>query len=226
MFGLKGKSRRATKRTEEQAIFDLTDEHVVSPDAGPERVQDNHRAIPTSRDVYEYRQAQFGGFKGGAVFYGWLVAVALTILLVGLVSAVATAVGSSLDVTKAKAELQADNIGISSAVAILVILMVGYFAGGYVAGRLARFHGARQGFGVWALGLVITIAVVIVGILFGSQYNIFDRINLPSIPIPQDRLSQGGAITFVAVLIGTLLAAFLGGSAGQRFHKKIDRTTI
>jgi len=160
------------------------------------------------------------------VFYGWLVAVALTILLVGVVSAVATAVGSSLDVTKAQAELQADTIGISSAIAILVILTIAYFAGGYVAGRLSRFDGARQGFGVWMFGLVITIGVVIVGIVFGNQYNIFQRINLPSIPIPEEALSQGGVLTLAAVLVGTLLAAFLGGISGQRFHTRIDRTTL
>lgn len=222
MFGLKSNSRHEAKETDDQEGNGSGDERF----AGSEPMQDDHRATPTAHDEYEYRRAEFGGIKGGAVFFGWLVAVALTILLVGIVGAVATGVGSSLDVTKSQAELQADNIGISSAVAVLVILMIGYFAGGYVAGRLARFDGARQGFGVWAVGLVITIVVVIVGVVFGSQYNIFDRISLPSIPIPDDRLSQGGAITFAAVLVGTLLAAFLGGISGRRYHHKIDRTVI
>lgn len=187
---------------------------------------EDHRARPTEHDQLEYRRAEFGGLKGGAVFYGWLISVAMTILLVGIVSAIATGVGSSLDVTKAQAQMQADNIGLSAAVAILVILMIGYFTGGYVAGRLARFDGARQGIGVWFLGLVITIIVVVVGGVFGSQYNIFERVNLPSIPIPDNTLSQGGILTLVAVLVGTLLTAFLGGIVGQRFHSKIDRAEI
>jgi hypothetical protein len=225
MFGLKSKSDRGAKRQGDPSANASDEEPDTSSDIEGER-PDNHRATPTARDQYDYRHAEFGGFKGGAVFYGWLVAVALTILLVGVVSAVATAVGSSLDVTKAQAELQADNIGISSAIAILVILMIGYFAGGYVAGRLSRFDGARQGFGVWMVGLIITIAVVIVGVVFGNQYNIFQRINLPSIPIPEEALSQGGVLTLAAVLLGTLIASFLGGIAGQRFHTRIDRTTL
>ncbi|MEO6472828.1 MAG: hypothetical protein ABIR57_12655, partial [Aeromicrobium sp.] len=118
---------------------------------------------PTVSEQNEYRREEFGGLKVGAVLYGWLEAVALTILLVGVVGAISTGVGSSLDITQSAAELRAGSIGAASAIAILATLAVGYFVGGYVAGRLARFNGARQGIGVWLFGLVITIAVVVVG---------------------------------------------------------------
>jgi uncharacterized integral membrane protein len=36
-------------------------------------------------------------------------------------------------------------------------------------------------------------------------------------------LTVGGIILLVAVVVGTLLAAMLGGKAGQRYHTKIDR---
>src|SRR5674476_327898 len=98
--------------------------------------RDDHRAVPTAGEEYDYRHEEYGGVKGGGVFYGWLVAIALTILLVGIVGAIATAVGSSMDITQARAELQAGTIGVVSAVAVLVILMIGYFAGGYVAGEV------------------------------------------------------------------------------------------
>ena len=188
--------------------------------------RDQHRAVPTARDQYEHRHDEFGGIKGGAVFYGWLVAIALTILLIGIVGAIATAVGSSVDLTKARAELQAGTIGIISAVVVLIILMIGYFVGGYVAGRLARFDGGRQGMGVWALGLVVTIIAVVVGAVFGSDYDVFERVNLPSIPVPTDSLTWGGIITLAGVLVGTIISAVLGGKLGQRYHSKIDRTTI
>ena len=226
MFGLKSRSNGEAKKSDERAVDGTDEGRGGLRDERSEHTREDHRARPTEHDQLEYRREEFGGFKGGAVFYGWLISVAMTILLVGIVSAIATGVGSSLDVTKAQAQMQADSIGLSAAIAILVILMIGYFAGGYVAGRLARFNGARQGIGVWVLGLVITVAVVVVGTVFGSQYNIFERVNLPSIPIPDSTLSQGGIITLVAVLVGTLLAAFLGGVVGQRFHARIDRATI
>lgn len=179
----------------------------------------------TAKAQYAYRREEFGGFKPGAVFYGWLVAVALTILLVGVVSAVATAVGSSLDVTQSEAELRAGTIGVASAIALLACLVIGYFAGGYVAGRLARFDGVRQGIGVWVLGLIITIIVAAVGAIFGDEYNVFDRVNLSSLPVRADEATTGGIITLIAVLVGTLFTAALGGMLGQRYHSRIDRTT-
>lgn len=183
-------------------------------------------APPTQREEYVNRREEFGGLKGGAVFYGWLVAVAMTILLVGIVSAVATGFDSSLDLTQAETDLRKGTIGISAAIAILAILALGYFAGGYVAGRLSRFNGARQGVGVWVLGLIITGVVVTIGSIFGDQYNVFDRVNLTSLPVQADDLTPRVIITVAAVLVGTLVTAVLGGIIGQRFHSKIDRTSI
>lgn len=183
-------------------------------------------AAPTAREEYAYRREEFGGLKAGAVFFGWLVAVALTILLVGVVSAIATGFDSSLDVTQAGAELRAGTISFSTAVALLAILAIGYLAGGYVAGRLARFNGLRQGIGVWVLGLVVTIVVVVIGAYFGDEYNVFDRVNLPSLPVQSDEVTAGGVIALAAVLFGTLVTAVLGGTLGQRYHSKIDRTTL
>lgn len=187
---------------------------------------ETHRGAPTARDEYEYRHGEHGGAKFGAIFYGWLVAIAFTILLIGIVGAIAAAVGSSMDVTTGQAELEAGSIGIASAITVLVILMIGYFAGGYVAGRLARFDGGRQGIGVWVFGLLVTIIVAVLGAVFGSEYNVLERVQIPSVPVPTDQLSMGGVITLAAVVVGTILAAFLGGKVGQRYHSKIDRTRV
>jgi hypothetical protein len=35
--------------------------------------------------------------------------------------------------------------------------MIAFYTGGYVAGRLARFDGGRQGFGVWMIALVVAL---------------------------------------------------------------------
>jgi hypothetical protein len=175
---------------------------------------------PTYRETAHDR---YGGFTFAAAFYGWLVAVALTVLLAGIAGAVATAAGASLSVTPSDAQREAGTIGLATAIALLVILLIAYFAGGYVAGRMSRFDGGRQGVGVWLLGLLVTIAVAALGAVFGSQYNIFDRVNLPSIPMPTNTLTVGGVIALLAVVIGTLLFAMLGGKAGQRYHTKIDR---
>ncbi|HLK94260.1 MAG TPA: hypothetical protein VK365_00795 [Nocardioidaceae bacterium] len=185
------------------------------------RRQDEQDRIIEQRE--QQRRDEYGGFNWGADFFGWLVAVAVAVLLTGVVAAVAAAVGSQLSVTQNAAERAAGEIGIGSAIALLVVLMIGYFAGGYVAGRMSRYDGGRQGVGVWIIGLLVTIAVAVIGAVFGSQYDPLQQVNLPNLPIPTDAATAGGLIALAAVLIGTLVAAFLGGKLGTRYHKKVDR---
>ncbi|MBA2774221.1 MAG: hypothetical protein H0U36_09295 [Nocardioidaceae bacterium] len=183
-------------------------------------------AASDHRQAQEIRREEFGGFNVGADFFGWLVAVALTVLLTSIVGAAAAAIGESLNVDRSDAEREANTFGLATAIALLVILMLAYYAGGYVAGRMSRFDGGRQGLGVWLFGLLITLVAVGLGLLFGDQYNILDRVDLPSIPIPDNTLTTGGLITLAAVLVGTLLAAFVGGKVGQRYHTKVDRVGL
>lgn len=173
----------------------------------------------------ERRRAEFGGFNVGADFFGWLVAVAMTVLLAGVVGAVAAAVGRTLNVNEAKIEKDAGAYGLATAIGLLVILVVAYYAGGYVAGRMSRYDGGRQGVGVWLFGLVITVLVVVVGAIFGSTYNVFDRVSLPSIPIPTDTATWGGVIALASIVVGTLVAAVIGGRVGCRYHRRVDNVS-
>lgn len=164
-----------------------------------------------------------GGFRPAVAFFGWLVAVAVTVLLTGIISVIAGAVGVNTGISRTEAEQEAATIGIAGAVVLLIVLTVAYFAGGYVAGRMARFNGARQGVGVWGIGVIVTIIVAALGAIFGTQYGLFQQIEQFRIPVPVDMLTVGGAITLVVVLAATLLAAAAGGKAGQRYHAKLDR---
>jgi amino acid transporter len=166
---------------------------------------------------------RFGGINWGAAFFGWLVAIALAVLLVSVAGAVSAAVGANTDVTQSEAERKAGTIGVAAAVVLLVVLLVGYYAGGYVAGRMSRFDGGRQGMAVWLIGLLVTLLAIALGAVFGTQYNILDRVDLPRIPVQSDQLGWGAAITAVAVLVLTLLAAALGGKVGHRYHSAVDR---
>ena len=171
----------------------------------------------------ETPQERYGGFSFAGAFFGWLVAIAMTVLLAGIAGAGATAASRTLNITPSQAEQQAETFGFASAMALLAILMIAYFTGGYVAGRMSRFDGGRQGRGVWLLGLLVTILVAVLGARFGTQYDVFTRADLASVPIPTDTLTVGGIVTLLAVVLGTRLSAASGGKTGQRYHAKIDR---
>jgi hypothetical protein len=171
------------------------------------------------------QRAEFGGFHWGAAFFGWLVAVGLGVLLTAVVVAAGTAVGLT-DVTKGQAQRNVETIGIGGGIALLVIAIVAYYSGGYVAGRMSRFDGARQGFGVWVLGLIVTVAIAAAGWIFGDKYNVLDQLNLPRIPANPSDLTRGGLIALAAIAVGTLIAAIAGGKIGQRYHTKVDRAAL
>jgi hypothetical protein len=174
------------------------------------------------RVVRARQREEFGGVNWGAAFFGWLVAIGLGALLVGLLAAMGAAVGLT-ELSESEATGNASEIGIGGAIALLVALAIAYYCGGYVAGRMSRFDGARQGIATWVVGLLITIAAAVLAVVLGAEYNVVERANLPRIPIGEDTLTTGGVIATVAILLGTLLFAALGGIAGARYHHKVDR---
>ncbi|UOY01961.1 hypothetical protein [Blastococcus sp. PRF04-17] len=176
------------------------------------------------RDAVAAQRARFGGIKWGAAFFGWLSANGLAVLLIALASAAGVALGLAQNVDTAdEAAEQAETLGIGGGIAVLVILFLAYLAGGYVAGRMARFDGARQGVATWLIGLVVVLVLAAAGVILGAQYNVLSQLNLPRIPVDEGTATTAGIITLVAILVVTLLGAVLGGKLGDRYHRKVDR---
>ncbi len=73
--------------------------HLLHPnDTADTEVEDREpvtqRSIATREEMTRER---FGGVNPGAAFFGWLVAVGVTILLAGILGAVAAAIGETAD---------------------------------------------------------------------------------------------------------------------------------
>lgn len=202
----------------------------MSPDSGK---NDNRHgrghdeaATPAER-VHEREKEKFGGMKFGAAFFGWLTAVGATVLLVALVAGVGGAVGfaTNTDATEATEQLteQPEQAGLIGGIVLLVLLLIAYFAGGYVAGRMARFSGAKQGVAVWLWAVIIAVVLAIVGAIAGSRFDVLSRVDgLPQIPLSSGDLTTGSIIAALLVIAVTLGGAILGGLAGMRYHRKID----
>ena len=88
---------------------------------------------------------------------------------------------------------------------------------------MARFDGARQGVGVWLWTILAAIIVAGLAAIGGSEYDIFQRLNLPRIAVGDNTLTAGGAIAGAAAIIVTLLFAVIGGKVGERYHTRVDR---
>jgi hypothetical protein len=176
----------------------------------------------TASSVRARQYEEFGGINWGSAFFGWLVAVGMAAILIGLLSAAGAAFGLG-DLNDAEAESIAETIGIVSGLLLILVLAAAYYCGGYVSGRMSRFDGGRQGLAVWALGLAVTVVLAMAAALFGAEYNVLEQLNLPRIPVEEGSLTAGAAIALAAVVLVTLLAAMGGGKTGERYHHRVDR---
>ena len=171
------------------------------------------------------------GTKWGAAFFGWLTALGLAVLLTAIAAAVGAAVGVSTATTPEEAVDQASaqpaTVGIASGIVLAVIVFVAYYCGGYVAGRMARYDGRRQGFAVWLWAILASIAVAVVAAVAGTRYDVLSALNsFPRLPYSQEELTTGGLIALAAFLVVSLVGAVLGGMAGMRYHRRIDRGAL
>jgi len=176
-------------------------------------------------EVVAREKEEFGGMKFGSAFFGWLTAMGMTVLLTALVAGAGAALGlgAQMDPEEAVQE-NAETIGIAGAIAVAVILLISYYCGGYVAGRMARFSGAKQGVAVWLWAVIVAIVVAIITAIAGAQWNILANVNtFPRLPFNEGELTTAGIITAVAALVISLLGAILGGLAGMRYHRRVDR---
>jgi hypothetical protein len=170
------------------------------------------------------QRERFGGFNIGAAFFGWLVSNSISVLLIGLLSAAGSAVALSVvkDVDELTQSSDAQSIGVVGGILFIVVMVIAYYAGGYVAGRMSRFDGGRQGIGVWIFNILAVIGLAVAGALLGAKYNLLQQLNLPTIPVDGSQLTTAGLLTLLLTLVITFFAALAGGKAGEHYHRKVD----
>jgi hypothetical protein len=155
-----------------------------------------------------------------AVFFGLLAAIGLAASLVAMVlgGLVAAGVTSFRD----DASSLVDHMMTAGGAIPVAILALSYLTGGYVAARMARFDGWRQGVGIWLLSLLMAVAVAITAWIAGGDADPTKSISLPSNPIDEGPLQSGWAILAVALAV-PLVFAIVGAVLGERFHRAVDR---
>src|ERR687898_1382184 len=161
------------------------------------------------REVRRERQEFGGQIQWEAVFFGLLAAIGLAASLVAMVlgGLVATGVTSfSEDATELVDRMMAGG----SAIAV-AILALSYLTGGYVAARMARFDGWRQGVGIWLLSLVIVLAAAVTAWIAGGELDPTDSITLPDNPVDEGPLGASAWVTAAVLLVVPLLSALIGG---------------
>lgn len=188
----------------------------------PESIRDDSVAAERSR---------FGGIKPGSAFFGSMTATGISVLLTALVTAVSAAAGAANSVEPSTVLKQASQnlqtVSITGGIILAVLLFVSYYCGGYVAGRMARFDGAKQGLAVWLWAVIATIIAAALAALAGTRFNhLLNATAFPGITANEETLTAGSfTILSIAALV-TLAGAVLGGQMGMRFHRRVDQAAV
>ena len=186
----------------------------------------------TTDEVVERQQELFGGVKVGSAFFGWLTATSTAVLATGILAATGAALGLGRLLNPATSTglgpFDAATVGWIGVGTLLAIVLVAFYCGGYVAGRMARFSGVLQGLAVWAWAIVIAIVVAVLGVALGGRYDVVtDPLVLFSgLLVPVDLLTTAAIVAAVAVAVVSVGGAVLGGIAGLRYHRRVDRAVL
>lgn len=179
------------------------------------------REVATPPHPIAAARDRFGGIDLPASLVGMLTAIAMLILLGGIVGAAIGAIGYQTGLSGNNVE----DISIASLIGGLVVLAVAYLVGGWTAGRIARYDGARNGLmtGVWTI--VLAGALSALAAWFGSEYDVFANVELPQW-FDRDALTLAALVSGIAAVATMLVAGLLGGLWGARYHRLADETLL
>jgi hypothetical protein len=205
---------------------------VIRAPGHPDTTRD---ATPYPRGYFEAaeeREDRLRDMYGGVDWLASFLGLVFAIVLGSVFSAVAGFVLIPFGITP---DLSGGHIGASliTGLALLgVLIFLTFFFGGYVAGRLARFDGGRNGAMVVVWMFIVVVILALAGVIFSGFLpagmaegiaNLLNRI----VSTAGDLAGAGvvGLVTAAAALLLALLGGSLGGRLGSRYHTEIDRAT-
>jgi hypothetical protein len=205
---------------------------VIRASDHPDTTRD---ATPYPRGYFEAAEERedrlrdmYGGVDWLASFLGFVFAIVLGAIF----SAVTGLVLVPFGITPNLSSGQIGAAVITGLALLGVLIFLTFFFGGYVAGRLARFDGGRNG----AMVVVWMFIVVVILALAAAIFSGFLPTGMTEVvaPLVERTVSAAGnlagagvagLVTAAAALLLALLGGSLGGRLGSRYHTEIDRAT-
>jgi len=205
---------------------------VIRSAQHPDTVRD---ATPYPRGYFEAAEERedrlrdmYGGVDWLASFLGYVFTVVLALVFSAIAGLVLVPFGFP-------PEISGGQLGASvlTGLAVLgVLIFLTYFFGGYVAGRLARFDGGRNGAMVLVWTFIVAlilalVAVVFSGFLPAGMADGVSNLARGAVSTATNLAGAGvaGIIVAVAALLLALLGGFFGGRLSNRYHTEIDRAS-
>lgn len=116
---------------------------------------------------------------------------------------------------------------IGAAIAVAVVFLTFLF-GGWVAGRMSRFDGGKNGMGAGLWLLVFAAIFALLGAWVGPEFNAFGTAGLPDwfSAIRSDVRTTNGLILAAVFAVAALLGGYAGGRIGERYNQRVDTSLV
>jgi hypothetical protein len=212
---------RVDEETRDHPVDEETRDHRVDEKVDGARRVDTRTDYATASDPYAGIHAareRFGGVDIPASLVGMLTALSTVLILAGLVGAAFGVVGYQTGL-----EENAQDLSIGSLIGGVAILFVAYLIGGWAAGRMARYDGARNGFatGIWTLVFGAILAAL--GAWAGAEYDVFENVELPQW-FDEDAFTIAAIASGIGAIVAMFVGGIIGGFWGERYHRRADTT--
>lgn len=200
------------------------DDHFVIPTpagtagaAGAEPVLTAATALSMQKSRYSRMQLLPG-------LLGWLITISLMDGGLWAIQSWLTLTGQSESIEYASVVsrlFSGTSNAVPVAVALSVLIFFAYLVGGYAAGRMARFAGAKQGIAVWLWQIMALILGSLATFLMPQLFqNSVASLSLQKL-IAGD--FANGLLAVLLVLALSFLGAILGGLCGRLYHRRVDK---
>jgi hypothetical protein len=201
----------------------------------PNRPDTVREATPYPRGYFEAAEERedrlrdmYGGVDWLASFLGFVFSLVLGAVFSSVTGLLLVPFGFSPDFSDGQLGASV----ITGLVVLAILIFLTYFFGGYVAGRLARFDGGRNGAMVLAWTFIVVLILTLVAVVFSGFLP--DGIAAGVVNLAQATASTlsnlagagvAGIVAAAAALLVALLGGFFGGRLGSRYHTEIDRAS-
>jgi hypothetical protein len=199
---------------------------IRSPGAGEGGESTLPRGYPEAAEEREVRLREaYGGVDWMASFIGCVFAIVCSGIFLAFVGLVLDPLGFTLNLEGR----EIDTVIVTGLVVVGFVLFASYFLGGYVAGRLVRFDGGRNGAATVLWGVLLIVIITIFGsFLPGAFFELLQDFVEASVTPAFTGLTEVG-LAGLGIIVGAilleLLGGFLGGLLGNSYHTRIDQTT-
>jgi hypothetical protein len=162
-------------------------------------------------------EAGYGRISGFSVLAGAMAALGALAVLLVVAGGIATAIHGGSDF----GDVSRNGLKTVSGVVFALAAFLGFWFGGYTAGRMARRSGGWNGFFVFVVGVILMAAGSLWVWAANGSHVVTDTLRNVGAPTTWHDWRTAAIFGGIGSFLATLVASVLGGSKGERWHTRL-----